>query len=410
MAKDEFRAGAELAKDETGSALLPDPTIPGPSRLHLPALDGLRGVAILLVIVFHSFQGIPWSTQLNEQLAKIPMAGWCGVDVFFVLSGFLITGILLDSRLSPRYFRNFYARRFLRICPIYYLMLIVLFGIVPFFMPFDTPKLKVIWHNQLWIWTYLTNIGFVARNKVWANAGWFELNHLWSIAIEEQFYLIWPMVVCFSSRRTLKVICLLCVVGSPTLRFVLWHMHMRNGALYFPTPCRLDGLATGALIATLIRSRNGVASILGGAKALGAASIVLLVGLVIWRHGLAFDDSPTIVFGISLVNFLAASVLVLAIHSTPRNPIARVLSSSVLRTVGKYSYAMYLFHAPLEHPIRYLLPVPTLSRWVGSELLACSLFVAILTVVIFAAAFISWHLYEKHFLKLKRHFEYNRTA
>jgi peptidoglycan/LPS O-acetylase OafA/YrhL len=410
MAVLEKNAAAELAPDETRSPLLPDPTIPGPSRLHIPALDGLRGIAILLVICFHSFQGIPFSTPLNTQLAKIPMAGWCGVDVFFVLSGFLITGILLDSRLSPRYFLNFYARRFLRICPIYYLMLAVMFGIIPFFMPFDTPKLKVIWHNQFWIWTYLTNIGFIARNKVWANAGWFELNHLWSLAIEEQFYLIWPMVVFFSSNRMLKVFCLCCVLGSPTLRLALWLMHMRNGALYFPTPCRLDGLAAGALVAALIRSPGGIPAIVGPAKILGAVSLLLLAALVIWRRGLAFDDSVIIVFGIALLNFITAAVLVLAIRQVPANPFAGVLSNSVLRTVGKYSYAMYLFHAPLEHPIRYLLPVPTLTHWVGSELLACSLYVAVLALAVFTAAFLSWHLYEKHFLKLKRYFEYSRSA
>jgi peptidoglycan/LPS O-acetylase OafA/YrhL len=185
---------------------------------------------------------------------------------------------------------------------------------------------------------------------------------------------------------------------------------MRYAALYFPTPCRLDGLAIGALIATLVRERGGVAALVSAAKWLCAASIVLLGGLAWWRNGLAFDDVPTIVFGVSLLSFVAASVLVLAIRPArgvaAPNPTAKALNNPVLRSVGKFSYAMYLFHAPLEHPIAYFMPVASVTRWVGSELLACCLYVAVFIIVVYAAALISWHAYEKHWLKLKRHFEY----
>jgi peptidoglycan/LPS O-acetylase OafA/YrhL len=329
------------------------------------------------------------------------------VDVFFVLSGFLITGILLDTRDSPRYFRNFYVRRFLRIFPIYYPMLAVVFFIVPRFMPFDTPGLRMIWRNQLWLWTYLTNIGFVVHRRIWADAGWLDLNHLWSLAVEEQFYLFWPLIVLLCSRRTFKMVCVACLIGSPALRCALWLLHQRIGAIYFPTPCRLDGLALGALVATLVRER-GVASLVGAAPKMVFVSLALLLGLSVWRGGLRFNDTPTVVFGPTFAALLAASVLVLSIHSIPGNPVAGVLNNSFLRSAGKYSYAMYLYHEPLQPLLWHLMSGDRIARWVGSQALGYVLFVALFGAVTFAAAFVSWHLYEKHWLKLKRYFEYDR--
>jgi len=107
--------------DETASALVPDPTIPGRASHHYLELDGLRGIAIILVLLFHAFLELKWDSPAISAVAKVPTAGWVGVDVFFVLSGFLITGILLDTKSNFAYFRNFYARRALRIFPVYYL-------------------------------------------------------------------------------------------------------------------------------------------------------------------------------------------------------------------------------------------------------------------------------------------------
>jgi len=391
-------------EDETTSPLIPDPTLPGRARQHYPALDGLRGVAILMVLLFHGFLGMNWSSPLGGRLAAIPLMGWVGVDVFFVLSGFLITGILLDSRDASRYFLNFYARRFQRIFPIYYLLLIFVFLILPRLIPFDSDGLKTIQHNQGWIWTYLTNIGFVVNRKAWATSDWLDLNHLWSLAVEEQFYLVWPLVVFYLSRRSLKVTCILCIVGSLACRTILWLTHQRNGAIYFPTPCRLDGLALGALAAALLRENRGVAAVLGGKKTLAGVAMLAIVAIGLWRGGFQFTDSPTVVFGVTVVIFLTVTVLETSLE--PASRVARILSNPALRSAGKYSYAIYLFHAPIRAPLAYLLPDSTLIALFHSELIGRSVFVAIFAIVSFALAIASWHLFEKHWIKLKRHFDY----
>src|ERR1700737_83825 len=159
-----FEKGKENA---TESPLVPDPAIPRRSKGHYPALDGLRGVAILAVMLFHGFLGLKWDRPLTAKLVALPQMGWLGVDIFFVLSGFLITGILLDTRDSSAHFRNFYMRRFLRIIPVYYLLLVIVFLILPRFIPFDTPGLKTIQHRQAWFWTHLTNMSFVFYRKLW---------------------------------------------------------------------------------------------------------------------------------------------------------------------------------------------------------------------------------------------------
>src|SRR5262245_16358318 len=150
------------------------------SRSHYPGLDGLRGIAILLVILYHNFGFIPF---LNY--------GWLGVDLFFVLSGFLITEILLKTRTTTNYFKNFYTRRVLRIFPLYYLCLILVIVIFPLIknFPYD---LSFYRENQVWFWFYLQN--WMLIFKQWNDSA-ILLNHFWSLAVEEQFYIVWPLLV-----------------------------------------------------------------------------------------------------------------------------------------------------------------------------------------------------------------------
>jgi peptidoglycan/LPS O-acetylase OafA/YrhL len=393
-------------KDEASSPLLSDPTVSGRAGLHYAALDGIRGLAILLVILFHGFLGVNWTSPFDAKLIQIPLVGWIGVDVFFVLSGFLITGILLDTRKSSYRFRNFYARRFLRIFPAYWGMLGFIFLVLPLLKPFDTEGLRTIQENQGWLWSYLTNIGYIVHRRAWAWADWLNLGHLWSLAIEEQFYLVWPFIVFAMPPRWLKIACVCCIVGSPTLRCALWVLDMRSGALYFPTPCRLDGLGMGALAAVLLRELPPcmLAKYTRAAAMLGSA---IVASMVVWRSSFNFNDRPTIVFGIVGVCLLAVAAILLAIDQSTW--LSRAFSHPILRSAGKYSYAAYLFHGPLRTPLETLLPDATLTAVFGSELLGRSVFVMAFIVVSFAAAFLSWHLYEKHWLKLKHHFDYRTT-
>jgi len=165
---------------------------------HVPALDGLRGLAILLVLARHTANELQPGRGLDVAVKRVLQVGWSGVDLFFVLSGFLITGILLDARGGRHYFRNFYMRRSLRIFPVYYGSLFVTFAVLPFFVA--TPLFAVLQRNQLWYWTYLVNV----LSPLTGGTGTpYNTAHLWSLAVEEQFYLLWPAVVWVSGPRRL---------------------------------------------------------------------------------------------------------------------------------------------------------------------------------------------------------------
>src|SRR4051812_8053988 len=183
-------------------------------RPHFPGLDGLRGLAILMVMILHfggtTEQGM---SGLNLWFSRITGAGWCGVDLFFVLSGFLITGILYDAKGTPGGLRNFYARRVLRIFPLYYATLIVLFVILPLLAPGPNPGLDKVALHQGWLWLYLSNFAAVFIGDHTFAAGLVQAGHFWSLAIEEQFYLVWPLIVLTLRRETLINICVAVIVG-----------------------------------------------------------------------------------------------------------------------------------------------------------------------------------------------------
>src|SRR5687767_2907742 len=165
----------------------------------IPALDGLRGIAIILVMLHHFTYYRP-NSGIDAQIASVLFFGWAGVDLFFVLSGFLITGILLDTRDSKRYFSTFYARRTLRIFPLYYLVLLLAFVVLPKFPALHPVLLGQVGPVDLppqWpYWLYLTN--FSIADGGWVH-GWVDV--AWSLAIEEQFYLVWPLMIWLCPPR-----------------------------------------------------------------------------------------------------------------------------------------------------------------------------------------------------------------
>ena len=169
------------------------PDHPGRSRSHLPGLDGIRGLAILMVMFSH-FIVVGKNLDPLSPFGRFLHSGYLGVDLFFVLSGFLITGILIDSKITPNYFRVFYMRRALRIFPLYYLLLAVSWLTVVFITPQDKPLLTGV-DSMAWFWLYASNIGMAVKGD-WLNSPtWVGLGHFWSLAVEEQFYLVWPLLV-----------------------------------------------------------------------------------------------------------------------------------------------------------------------------------------------------------------------
>src|SRR5271154_1735476 len=212
-------------------------------KKKIPQLDAVRGIAVLLVLL-HNTDVYP-----ALHLHWISANGWMGVDLFFVLSGLLITGILLDTKESDGYFKNFYARRTLRIWPLYYSLLLFMFVIVPIVRPSEghavfEARSAPWWSFPIFLQNFLIPIPTQATGA---------LGVTWSLAVEEQFYLFWPLVVRFCNEAQLRKIAIAVICISPVLRFYLVQ-HQVN--IYSNTFCRLDGLMAGALLALVIRSAN----------------------------------------------------------------------------------------------------------------------------------------------------------
>jgi peptidoglycan/LPS O-acetylase OafA/YrhL len=315
---------------------------------RIPELDGLRGIAILSVVLMHYFYNPdPRLTGPIHQIQRIFALGWTGVDLFFVLSGFLIGGILMDQRGSPSYFKTFYLRRAFRILPIYYVW-ICLFII---FILIGGPFLRVHTHSGLLpalnldIWRhflFLQNLWDVDYTTlaIW----WFS--HLWSLAVEEQFYLIAPLLVRYLPQRLLLPVLGVVVVVAPILR-ILVRLHSgseMNWPAYRLMPCRADSLAIGMLLAYAWRSDAIRGRILAKSGQLYLAFIVLSAGMVgIWWRYPNPNDAVTQSVGYSVIALFYAVLLIISI-GLPSSPVAIFVRWKPLQEFGRISYCLYLIH------------------------------------------------------------------
>ncbi len=371
---------------------------------HIPALDAVRGAAILLVLIFHfSSYGhglAPSPLFIDRLYYLISRAGWIGVDLFFVLSGFLITGILYDAKESDHYFRNFYVRRVLRIFPLYYGALIIFLVALPGLLP-GNAGVQSMKGDAVWYWTYLSNVR-IAFNG-WPGFG--AIGHFWSLAVEEQFYLVWPVIVLALSRRHLQAACLACIIGALGVRVGL-NVAGYETAAFVLTPARIDALAVGAFLAISARGPAGLHQISRWALPAAALLSVSLLAIFVLRRGFVAQDPVVSSVGYSLLACLFGAILVLALTWPRDSLIGRVFDSSFLSFFGRYSYALYVFHHPMLFFRPGVIPLGIVPNIGGSQLLRQLVFLIIATVVSVSIALVSWHLYEKQFLRLKKFFPY----
>jgi peptidoglycan/LPS O-acetylase OafA/YrhL len=367
---------------------------------HIPALDGIRGVAILMVVLCHLAPAVNSAKHgFVQVVARMADQGAIGVDLFFVLSGFLITGILLRSKSSPRFFVNFYGRRALRIFPLYYFFL-TLIAIGLFTIPAwkQYQNLRDHWPSY---WFYGTN--FVIARYDWGILGQkaFGLGYLWSLAVEEHFYLFWPFMVWLFSERALIRVCLVIIVIAPVTRALLPFVGLGPLAAYVLTPCRMDALAAGALLAVLAHNKPP-AEILRRFGCIGLISALLFAAYYVQvvRHP-GFADAAYSIAGYSIVAFMFATLICLVLGGGWP---ATLMSWRPLRFFGVYSYGIYIYHGVLLGYLESWFSIRRMSFntdhiWIG-VLPHYVLCVAGSALV----AFLSYHLLEKHFLKLKRFF------
>ena len=368
-------------------------------RAHVPALDGVRGLAILLVMVLHftSFPQMTADVLVDKVFRGVAIAGWCGVDLFFVLSGFLITGILVDAKGTDRYFTTFFARRVLRIFPLYYSFLVVAFFVVPLAVPAFATKGA----TQAWYWAYLSNVRVACVG--WEPPLW--IGHFWSLAVEEQFYLVWPLVVFALSKRSLSYLCVAILPISLALR-IAWLAHGNSDAAYTLMPCRMDALATGALGAIAVRSDVPSDTLRRAARVGLAFGLVALGVVAVWRRGLHERDAIVCTVGYTLNALSFVSLIVLAVFGDATSLAGRALCHPALRFFGRYSYGLYVFQQPVAFALLRWAPVPSLPRVAGAHLPAELALQALGFGVTTACALTSWYLLEAPYLRLKRRFEY----
>ena len=371
---------------------------------HLPTLDGLRGIALLLVLL-HQFGSLEGQTDVAAWVFQLIQGkGWVGVQLFFVLSGFLITGILLDTRQSRNYFSAFYAHRTLRIFPLYFAVLFGAFFILPAIGTVPA-MLESDRANQIWLWTYLEN-WMVPIGK-----GSQSFPHFWSLAVEEQFYLIWPLLIHRRTTNSVFRLCIALILLTLAIRCVLSALGVSTGVFYYTSICRMDALIFGAAIAAAFRIPAMQMHLLRWPLRYFLAAVVLgFAGLLITR-GYPSNGVVAETIGYSIVS----AVFALTIAACASADLAGsagpfvLFRVQLLRTVGKYSYGMYVFHKPL-HEFFGKSVAAAIDLQVTQSAVDSASYVVFATVVTFLVAFASYHLLEIHFLKLKRLFGSHVTA
>jgi len=338
---------------------------------YIPQLDGLRAFAATLVLIQHSaidFTGV-------RAFGLIEHYGMAGIQLFFVLSGFLITGILLDSKDDPRYFRNFFMRRGLRIYPLY-------FASVAMIM-LGAAMMNRFAGVQWWIYLlYLSNL-ITSSGKPPA-----ALGTMWSLAVEEQFYLVWPFFVRKMSARTIERVAVVVIVGVMVLRFL-------NVLAFHNTLLQLDALAAGALIAC---RRNQLSLVKRWAF---VAACTFPLGLAL-PHGTLNEISR------EFQVLSAAGILIALLTATEGSWVVKVFGNAGMRYVGRVSYGIYVLHSHVFNAFRATALHDRVVR--SNSLWQASLCLLVEYAAVLVIASISFYAFERPFLRLKRYFELSASG
>lgn len=353
-----------------------------------------------MVLATHFVGGVAAFTTLQKIVVKAAGYGVLGVDLFFVLSGFLITGLLLRAKGRPNYFRNFYARRTLRIFPLYFGVLVALFLVLPRFVTLS-PMLNEAARHQVWLWTYTSNF-YIAHVATWQSLTY--VNHFWSLAIEEHFYLAWPLIVFACDRRLLTRICVGVLLGGLALRVGLAMAGVNELSISVLTPCRVDTLCAGALLALLASSERHVEDLFPRAK---MAAVLFALAVVIVSAWCSLTDLwvPTLhQVRNSLYNGFFASLILLSVDGSS-GALGRLFRNRTLQLFGRYSYGLYVYHAMLLWVIFEFGVESRLDAWLGDHWLTMVAIAVLGTVISFVVAVLSYELIEARFLAIKRFFE-----
>jgi peptidoglycan/LPS O-acetylase OafA/YrhL len=370
---------------------------------HLPVLDGVRGLAVLMVLVFHFIGTVPPNSSVEHTVVEVTKYGSYGVELFFVLSGFLITGILYDGREQRNYFRNFYIRRILRVFPLYYGVLVLVFCIAPLIPLLHGPTLTFLLRHQAWAWLYGINI-YIAQQGDWSYS---YLDHFWSLSIEEHFYCVWPFVVFMLARRPriLIAVCLGSAWCAIAGRLIGSCLGLGWVTTYTLTPFRLDGLALGAYLAVAGRQPGGLERFARVLPPVATLLAGLLAGSFVWTILVSRDEMAFILpIRAAFILCLLACLLVWALVAPDQSAISRAFRSRFMMCLGKYSYGLYVYHHFISYYLTDNRTDLKLAALIGSHGAAVLVQATLGMAMSFALAYLSYEAYEKRFLRLKRFF------
>jgi peptidoglycan/LPS O-acetylase OafA/YrhL len=364
-------------------------------RPKMPELDTIRGIAVLLVLFFHGFSfryGLSGLSGFPKLLVEATLPGWMGVDLFFVLSGFLITGILLDSKSKADYYRTFYIRRALRILPLYYAVLLLLAILT-----------RTGWVNRNASWSFLIMSFFYLSNVTELFGVPMQYGVLWSLAVEEHFYLIWPAFVRSLSRRRVAIAALTICFICPCLRAFYFLRNYNTGTGY--TWLVADGLATGAFLSAVARGPWGTRS-----RMWSVAAVFLTLSLIMFTAGYPFGIFLASRFlgmtlrGTALNLFFAGSIASALLIGTSNWK--AIVNRPMLQFFGDISYGVYLIHMLVFDLEDHLVGkwLPSLSSPSGHFSQMILLFAIATSVIVAVASLSRWH-FEEPFLRMKKGFE-----
>ncbi len=358
------------------------------SEHRVQVLDGIRGLAILLVTLYRFSKEAVHGLDLNSMLRGLIQFGSSGVELFFVLSGFLITRILIDTRHSPTYFSTFYYRRSLRIFPLYYLSLILFLWILP--SALNNPSLFAEARDRsLYLWTYTTNIKMSVENA-WSFG---YLDHFWSLAVEEHFYLVWPIIVLCAGNRLLKIT-ISAIVATILGRSIFCALSQNEVAPDVLTIFRCDGLLIGAAISIAWQSETLRTKLQKWAPMIGPASIIVVLTFTLLNK--RFLDLPIVFLEIGW-----GCLLIVALTPDRFSSLRKILELPFFRSLGKYSYAMYVFQSPLIPIIALLGMSFGFAELSSTSILWRITYVVAMFALTWFLAYLSWIAIESKILRLR---------
>jgi peptidoglycan/LPS O-acetylase OafA/YrhL len=373
----------------------------------MPVLDGIRGIAILAVLLFHFIAPENREGLANAAVSWLFSYGALGVDLFFVLSGFLITGILYDARTDAHYFRNFYMRRLLRIFPLYYGVLVIIFLVLPLIPELRGSELSGLRSHQAWAWLYAVNI-YLAIHDGWVLS---YIEHFWSLAVEEQFYLIWPLAVWLlaAKPRVFLTFSFLVAATSFVGRIAASLAGAGPVVIEVLTPFQLDALAIGGFFAVYLRQPGGEAGARRLVVPLALAGLGLLVIQFGARHLTTRGNVLESVRG-GAFHLLLAALLLKGLLGSVSSGWTRFLLSRPLAFLGKYSYGLYVYH----HFFSYYFSTHRTDLILAARLGCSSMTALVLQASAGIAAsvvlaWLSYEFFEKHCLRLKRYWPSSHT-